>query len=246
MPKSRARRPEERVLANYAAMKSNRDNLDRATVDDFGREWQRFDQSGVSSAEVRRRFGEYFALFPWDSLPRNAVGFDAGCGSGRWAALVAPRVGRLHCVDASADALSVAQKSLSGLSNVEFHAAPLDAMPLPDDSMDFGYSLGVLHHLPDPAAGLAACAFEGALSLEVRGCRTSCCLRLLAPGARSVAIRAAGRQCRRLAAQRLSRAQLLCDAHRRARPFRHAARASHDASRDPSVNGERRPGRSTL
>jgi SAM-dependent methyltransferase len=138
-------------------MKSNRDNLDRATVDDFGREWQRFDQSGVSTAEVRRRFGEYFALFPWDSLPRNAVGFDAGCGSGRWAALVAPRVGRLHCIDASDGALSVAQKSLAGLSNVDFHTAPLDAMPLPDNSMDFGYSLGVLHHLPDPAAGLAAC-----------------------------------------------------------------------------------------
>src|SRR6185312_11050063 len=24
-------------------------------------------------------------------------------------------------------------------------------------SMDFGYSLGVLHHMPDPEAGLAAC-----------------------------------------------------------------------------------------
>ena len=30
-------------------------------------------------------------------------------------------------------------------------------MPLADGSMDFGYSLGVLHHLPDPRAGLAAC-----------------------------------------------------------------------------------------
>ena len=155
MLKSNAR--EGGFLASHAAMESNRHNLDRPTVDDFGREWQRFDQRSVSSAEVRRRFGEYFALFPWDSLRSNAVGFDAGCGSGRWAALVAPRVGRLHCIDASADALSVAQKSLSGLSNVEFHAAPLEAMPLPDDSMDFGYSLGVLHHLPDPAAGLAVC-----------------------------------------------------------------------------------------
>src|SRR6201993_4346400 len=140
MLKSNVREGE--ILSSHAAMESNRHNLDRATVDDFGREWQRFDQSSVSSGEVRRRFGEYFALFPWDSLPRNAVGFDAGCGSGRWAALVAPRVGRLYCIDASAGALSVAQKSLSGLSNVEFHAAPLDAMPLPDDSMDFGYSLG--------------------------------------------------------------------------------------------------------
>jgi SAM-dependent methyltransferase len=138
-------------------MASNPHNLDPATVHDFGREWQRFDQSGVSREEMRRMFGEYFAIFPWDSLPRDAAGFDAGCGSGRWAALVAARVGRLHCVDASADALTVAQKSLAGLGNVSFHEAPLDAMPLPDDSMDFGYSLGVLHHLPDPAAGLAAC-----------------------------------------------------------------------------------------
>lgn len=138
-------------------MQSSPPNLDRATVDDFGREWQRFDQSTVSSAELRRMFDEYFAIFPWDSLPRDATGFDAGCGSGRWAALVAPRVGRLHCIDASAEALAVAQKNLAGLTNVRFHAAPLDAMPLADNSMDFGYSLGVLHHLPDPAAGLAAC-----------------------------------------------------------------------------------------
>jgi ubiquinone/menaquinone biosynthesis C-methylase UbiE len=148
---------EVRILAERAAMESNPPNLDRATVDDFGREWRRFDQSGVSSAELQRRFGEYFAIFPWESLPPDAVGFDAGCGSGRWAARVAPRVGWLHCIDASADALAVAQKSLAGLSNVDFHAASLDGMPLADNSMDFGYSLGVLHHLPDPAAGLAAC-----------------------------------------------------------------------------------------
>ncbi len=140
-----------------ATMASNPHNLDRATVDDFGREWRRFDQRSVSSAELRRMFAEYFAIFPWDSLPRDAVGFDAGCGSGRWAGLVAPRVGWLHCIDASADALAVAQKSLAGLPNVSFHAAALEAMPLPDNSMDFGYSLGVLHHMPDPGAGLAAC-----------------------------------------------------------------------------------------
>jgi SAM-dependent methyltransferase len=138
-------------------MQSNPVNLDRATVDDFGREWRRFDQSAVSGAELQRSFAEYFAIFPWDSLPPDAVGFDAGCGSGRWAGLVAPRVGRLHCIDASTDALAVAQKALAGLDNVNFHAASLDAMPLDDNSMDFGYSLGVLHHLPDPAAGLAAC-----------------------------------------------------------------------------------------
>jgi SAM-dependent methyltransferase len=82
---------------------------------------------------------------------------DVGCGSGRWAALVAPRVGRLHCVDASDEALAVARVQLSSQANCTFHVASVEALPLPDSSLDFGYSLGVLHHVPDTAAGLAAC-----------------------------------------------------------------------------------------
>ena len=138
-------------------MQSDTDNIDPDAVKDFGREWSRFDQRVVRPEENARAFQEYFAVFPWDSLPRNAVGFDAGCGSGRWAALVARRVGRLHCVDASSAALDVARRNLGSCDNVLFHEAPLSAMPIGDASMDFGYSLGVLHHLPIPSAGLAEC-----------------------------------------------------------------------------------------
>ena len=138
-------------------MQDKHENLDHATVRDFGREWRRFDQTGVSGEETARLFDQYFAVFSWENLPQGAVGFDAGCGSGRWAALVAPRVGHLHAVDASDEALSVAKENLFRLGNVSLHHAPLDSMPLPDCSMDFGYSLGVIHHIPDPQAGLAAC-----------------------------------------------------------------------------------------
>ncbi|HEY5106829.1 MAG TPA: class I SAM-dependent methyltransferase [Caulobacteraceae bacterium] len=133
------------------------ENLDGATVRDFGREWLRFDQSGISPEELAVRFAEYFSIFPWEDLPANAVGLDAGCGSGRWAIAVAPRVGRLHCIDASEEALGVARRRLEGMANVVFHAASIEVMPISDETMDFGYSLGVLHHLPDPEAGLAAC-----------------------------------------------------------------------------------------
>jgi SAM-dependent methyltransferase len=138
-------------------MSSNHGNIDHATVRDFGAEWRRFDQSGVSEDEMARMFGEYFAVFPWEILPPKPTGFDAGCGSGRWSSLVARRVGHLHCIDAAPAALSVARQRLAGLLNVTIHEASIDAMPLADSSMDFGYSLGVLHHLPDPEAGLAAC-----------------------------------------------------------------------------------------
>ena len=133
-------------------------NADDAVVRGFGDEWQRFDQRELSRAELESMFDSYFRIFPWDRLPANAEGFDAGCGSGRWASFVAPRAGRLHCVDASADALEVARGNLSALSNCTFHNTTIDAMPIADASCDFGYSLGVLHHVPDTAAGIAACA----------------------------------------------------------------------------------------
>ncbi len=132
-------------------------NIDATTVDSFGNEWARFDQSSLSAEELRRLFATYFDIFPWERLPAGAEGFDMGCGSGRWARLVAPRVGRLHCVDPSAEALGVAARSLAGADNVRFVHAGVDTVPLAPASQDFGYSLGVLHHIPDTAAALAAC-----------------------------------------------------------------------------------------
>src|SRR6516225_3861166 len=85
MLKSNAR--EGGIPASHAAMESNRHNLDRATVDDFGREWQRFDQSSVSSAEVRRRFGEYFALFRGTvcrAMPSASTRAAAAGGGPHW------------------------------------------------------------------------------------------------------------------------------------------------------------------
>lgn len=133
------------------------ENLDHRTVEGFGDEWARFDQQGAPQDELDEVFAAYFQCFPWDALPPGATGFDAGCGSGRWAARVAPRIGHLHLVDASAVALEVARRNLGHLSNCTFHHASVDALPLPPGSMDFGYSLGVLHHVPDTQAGIAAC-----------------------------------------------------------------------------------------
>jgi ubiquinone/menaquinone biosynthesis C-methylase UbiE len=133
------------------------ENIDRKTVEGFGDEWTRFDQKGLGEREREELFNRYFRIFPWQLLPAVAVGFDLGCGSGRWAALVAPRVRRLHCIDASVSAVGVARRNLAGFSNCEFHVASVDQLPLDADSMDFGYSLGVLHHVPDTDAGLRAC-----------------------------------------------------------------------------------------
>ena len=131
-------------------------NVDEDTVMSFGDEWSRFDQSKLSPAEAGIAFDAYFAVFPWEKLPRDAIGFDMGCGTGRWARLLAPRVGHLHCIDPSS-ALEVAKLALSSVTNVSFHRAYVDENPLPSNSQDFGYSLGVLHHVHDTAGAIRAC-----------------------------------------------------------------------------------------
>jgi SAM-dependent methyltransferase len=103
-------------------------------------------------------FEEYFAIFPWETLAAGARGADIGCGSGRWARFVIERVGTLHLVDASSEVLEVARKNLSGFTNARFHHASVEELPFEDSSLDFGYSLGVLHHVPDTEAALASCA----------------------------------------------------------------------------------------
>jgi SAM-dependent methyltransferase len=138
-------------------MRSEFKNLDQKTVVSFGDEWSRFDQLGMSPEDSRRVFDEYFIIFPWDRLRSNAQGFDMGCGSGRWARWVAPRVGRLNCIDPS-DAINVARKNLASFQNVNFFRASVDDPHIPKNSQDFGYSLGVLHHVPDTLAAINSCA----------------------------------------------------------------------------------------
>ena len=136
---------------------SPKNNIDTKVVDGFGDEWSRFDQSVLSSTDLNQIFNNYFSIFPWEKLTQNAVGFDLGCGSGRWAQVVAQRVGQLHCIDASNSALDVAKQNLQNKPNCTFHLASVDNIPLEDNFADFGYSLGVLHHVPDTQAGINAC-----------------------------------------------------------------------------------------
>lgn len=131
-------------------------NKDSKTVDGFGDEWSRFDQSELSDEERSELFGLYFSIFPWDKLDSDSIGFDMGCGSGRWAKLVAPKVGTLYCIDPS-DAINIAKLNLSANKNCIFLNEEVSNNSLEDCSMDFGYSLGVLHHIPNTSKGISDC-----------------------------------------------------------------------------------------
>lgn len=132
-------------------------NIDKKVVSDFGKEWQAFNHQNLDESLLDSAFDSYFYFFPFEDLS-DAVGFDMGCGSGRWAKFVAPRVGFLNCIDPSETALNQARANLLDSKNCSFECSGVDGNTLMDESQDFGYSLGVLHHIPDTFLALKACA----------------------------------------------------------------------------------------
>jgi len=137
------------------------ENLDPRVATGFGREWSTFRQDSDHFSQQQRQAisDDYFRIFPWHLLPPSGgVGLDAGCGTGRWSVLVAPRAQHLHLLDPSAEALDVAKENLRGVNNVSYHLQSVAAIPLPPKSLDFAFSLGVLHHVPDTEAAIAAIA----------------------------------------------------------------------------------------
>jgi SAM-dependent methyltransferase len=131
-------------------------NIDQRTVSSFGNEWTDFDQSQMSDIEAQKVFNEYFSIFNFDLLTEDSEGFDMGCGSGRWARFILPKVKHLHCIEPS-EAIEVARDSLSDFHNVSFYKSSVDEVSLSKSSQDFGYSLGVLHHVPDTEKAIKSC-----------------------------------------------------------------------------------------
>ena len=91
----------------------------KKVIKSFGEEWKKFDQSKLDKLELKKIFKDYFRIFPWKLINKKSIGFDMGCGSGRWAKVVAPRVGMLNCIEPSL-AIDVARKNLSQNKNVNF------------------------------------------------------------------------------------------------------------------------------
>ncbi len=98
----------------------------------------------------------YFSDVPFDRLG-SGVGLDAGCGNGRFAAFLAPRLRALVALDGSV-AVGAAARNLRPFPNVTVMRGDLRSAPLQPQSFDFICCIGVLHHFIDPEEGLGALA----------------------------------------------------------------------------------------
>ena len=117
----------------------------------FSFEWNRFSTTQLDSARgwtlSEQRFQESLD-FPLTDLKGKLV-LDAGCGMGRFAEIVVKYGGTVVGVDLSY-AVDAAAKNLAPWNEAHVIQADLRHLPFKKEAFDLIYSLGVLHHTPNP------------------------------------------------------------------------------------------------
>lgn len=129
-------------------------NIDVKTVSSFGEEWTKFDS--FSDDEIKRTGDMYFDIIDFSVINRNSTVMDVGCGTGRWTRYIAPKVKFVEAVDPS-EAIFAAASLLKDQKNIRVTQASTDNLPFADNSFDFVFSIGVLHHIPDTRQAMTDC-----------------------------------------------------------------------------------------
>lgn len=132
-------------------------------VSSFSFEWRLHKRTQLDSAnkggkmegQSRRDFAKRVD-FRLSELKDKWV-LDAGCGMGRFSEIAVKEGANLVAVDLSF-AVDMAFKNIGTLKNAHFIQADLFNLPLRENSFDFVYSFGVLHHTPDCAAAFDSIA----------------------------------------------------------------------------------------
>lgn len=120
----------------------------------FGDLWHKLDDEQFEQSVAL--FASRFEANGFDlSWLKGRQCLDVGCGGGRYT-IAMSRLGADQVVgcDISDDGLANARLRAEGMSNVNFEKASALDLPFGDESFDFVFSSGVLHHTTDPDKGL--------------------------------------------------------------------------------------------
>ena len=121
-------------------------------VENFGFEWNVHaltQLDGASSDESERTFRAKTGFNPEDL--RGKLILDVGCGMGRFSDVASRWGGSVVGIDLSR-AVEAAQRNVGGRENVNIAQADIFGLPFRDETFDFIFSIGVLHHTPNTRA----------------------------------------------------------------------------------------------
>jgi SAM-dependent methyltransferase len=117
----------------------------RRTRESFGYQWTQFSEMAI---DFKQNFLEYIAPVDERFFP-GKIGLDLGCGFGRHIYNAARFGAEMIGVDLS-EAIESTRANTRDLPNVHLVQADVYHLPIRHGVLDFAYSIGVLHHTPDP------------------------------------------------------------------------------------------------
>jgi SAM-dependent methyltransferase len=117
----------------------------RRTRESFGYQWTVFSEMVV---DFRDNFLQYIAPLDQRFFPGKR-GMDLGCGFGRHIYNAGKFGAEMVGVDIS-EAIESTRVNTEGMPNVHLVQADVYHLPFKAGVFDFAYSIGVLHHLPEP------------------------------------------------------------------------------------------------
>jgi len=127
---------------------SNLESDKQATAESFGWSWREFSHD---DAHFGQQFLDWIAPVTAEFFAGKVV-LEGGCGKGRHTRRIAGwGVRDIVAVDLS-DAVEVAFAATRGLPNAHIIQADIFRLPL-RRAFDYAFSVGVLHHLPNPREG---------------------------------------------------------------------------------------------
>jgi SAM-dependent methyltransferase len=125
------------------------ERMQQRTRESFGYQWTEFSEM---ACDFRDNFWNYLHPATAESF-RGQLGLDAGCGFGRHIYHAAECGAEMVGMDLSR-AIDSTRRNTRHLRNVHLVQGDIYRPPLAPGVFDFVYSIGVLHHLPDPQRGL--------------------------------------------------------------------------------------------
>jgi len=143
--------------------------VNNQTAENFGAQWLEFDQ--FNEKVHQQQFLDWIHPVTPEFI-RDKIILEAGCGNGRHTRLVASWGAKAVIGVDFSNAVEAARRNTEDLPNVQIIQADILSLPF-KRVFDYAFSVGVLHHLPDPRLGflsLAACLRSGgAVSAWVYG-----------------------------------------------------------------------------
>lgn len=123
-------------------------------ADSFGLQWLEFAKTQIDTEETNESEVRFRTETGWsaESL-KGCVVIEMGSGAGRFVDVVSKSGAKLAIGLDVTDAVDAAQSNLGDRDNVLFIQGDIFAPPVKKEVCDVGYSIGVLHHTPDPQQG---------------------------------------------------------------------------------------------